>query len=62
MSLRPQVIGFEVEKLVRIRACKEQAVLDRLLAEFDKRVSFRDQSLTELAKDTLRRAIFEHEL
>jgi hypothetical protein len=33
--------------------------LDRLLAEFDERVSFRDQSLTNLAKQTLRRAIFE---
>jgi hypothetical protein len=59
MSLRPQVIGFDVQKLVGIRASKDQAVLDRLFVEFDERVSFRDHSLTVLAKDTLRRAIFE---
>jgi hypothetical protein len=59
MSLRPEVFGFDIEKLRSIRGCKDQAVLNQLLVEFDKRIHFRDESLTALAKEALRRAIFE---
>ena len=59
MSLRPVVSGFDLDAMLGLLGSGDEGRLARLTDEFDARVAFPDPAQAALARDALRRAVFE---
>ncbi|NOX55666.1 MAG: hypothetical protein GXP27_14750 [Planctomycetes bacterium] len=59
MALRPEIRGFDMQRMLSLLGSKDERLLDELTRLFDEMVRFDDERLREESLAVLRRAVYE---